>query len=195
MIKRILLVVLLTNASAVIATAQKTGAQATPQKNFYSPEFKGGFKYPATWKLVTKEVEWNSVIPDGFTPLAYMMIPNTSAKAAFSAGKMTADKCKFAPEDNGPEYGTDAKGKKILIDDGKWPKQVTFGTITFEKDSEVYGGMESSTLVYHYRTFHDGVCYNVDTDIFEQRHTKKDVPEERWLNQLNVILRTFYFGQ
>src|SRR5213596_140848 len=54
MIKRILLIVLLTIASAAIASAQTAGL-----KNYYNKENKVGFKYPATkWKVEKEESQY-----------------------------------------------------------------------------------------------------------------------------------------
>src|SRR6185369_7908935 len=54
MLKRILLVVLLTIASAVIASAQNAVL-----KNYYNQENKVGFKYPASW--ATGKTKWEVV--------------------------------------------------------------------------------------------------------------------------------------
>src|ERR1043166_4158908 len=91
MLKRILLVTLLTIASAVIATAQ-----APAQKNFFNHEFKAGFKYPATWKLSIKDFRPLERNDEGFKNLAEVQMPtreNITPFAPLAAGKVTAKKC------------------------------------------------------------------------------------------------------
>src|SRR5690349_5413777 len=94
MLNRILLVTLLTIASACLATAQ------TPQKNFFNEEFKAGFKYPATWKLSTKDFRGIERTDEGFKNFAEVSMPtrgNVGTWVTLAAGRVTADKCRPAP--------------------------------------------------------------------------------------------------
>ena len=184
MLKRILLVVLLTIASAAIATAQRAA-----QKNFYNEEFKAGFKYPATWKLSTKDFRPLERNDEGFRNLAEVHMPtrgNVSTFATLAAGRVTADKCMPAPA--------------VIKDDGsvpeeEKPKLVKMGALSFYKTLEVWGGMESATPLEHWETFHDGVCYDITMGVSQPRYHRKGMSDDAMFNQLHVVLRTLYFGK
>src|SRR5436189_6473134 len=76
MLKRILLVMLLTIASAVIATAQTAAL-----KNYYNEQNKVGFKYPASWASgkskwdVGTKTAWMEGEEPGFTVLVDLSKP------------------------------------------------------------------------------------------------------------------------
>jgi hypothetical protein len=183
MLKRILLVMLMIVASAAIATAQKA------QKNFYNQEFKAGFKYPATWKLSTKNFRPLERADEGFKNLAEVSMPtsgNVGAFATLAAGKVTADKCMPKPA--------------VINNDGSVseadkPKLVKMGTLSFYKSEEVWGGTESETDLEHYETFHEGVCYDVTLGLPQPRYHRKGMSDEALFKQLYVVLRTLYFGK
>jgi hypothetical protein len=168
---------------ALIALLLAAGTVAA-QKNFYNEEFKIGFKYPATWQLKTNDLDdcRTCVEPDSkFKGLAQVSThANRSETATLSAARITADACKFS---------TDAK-----------PKPVKMGAITFDKTEDVDGGTESITDVEYYRTFHDGVCYDVSIAVQHPKYTSTNKLNEKGkyqglFNQLQGVLRTFYFGK
>lgn len=171
---RILFIILLIIGSAAIATAQTTAL-----KRYYNKENKVGFRYPATWKLSTKDMR---ATDEGFTGLAEVSIPktgkNVSAFATVSASKRTADKCKVGFDDSGVEK----------------PKRVKMGALRFYKGEEVEGGMETVTPLEHYETFHNGVCYDVTLALPQAKYAK-GINDKALFNQLYVVLRTFYFGK
>ena len=95
------------------------------------------------------------VEPDSkFKGLAEVSMNSTGKRTAtLSAGKMTADACKFSA---------------TLTDK---PKPVKMGTFRFDKVDDMDGGMESITDVEDYRTFHDGVCYDVSIGVLHPKYS------------------------
>ena len=181
MLKRILLVVLLTIASAVIATAQTAAS-----KNYYNTKFKVGLKYPANWKL-TKEkpgegAEYNlaSVEPPAASLRGQLQ---EASVGLWVAGEMKPDKdvCMTF---------------KDIHSDGQQNKAVTkkVGALTFYQMTDSDGGAGTFKTTNLYRIFHGGQCYNLS---FE---TQASAPQDdRYVKAVNrqfeAILRSFYFGK
>ena len=116
----------------------------TAQKRFYNKEFKFGFKYPAGSKLSRNP---DSALADPpLKGLAEVSLANPGrgvfdATATVSAANMTRDAC------------------RALSTAEDQPRKKKFGTVTFDKTTEIEGGMESVHPLESYRTFRNGVCY------------------------------------
>ena len=151
---------------------------AAAQKSFYNKEFKFGLKYPAGSKLI-KDLDTIAATPD-LKPLAYMSLKKPGrglyeVAAYVSAANMTRAACRAlsANEDN--------------------PRKKKFGTITFDKTTEIDGGMESVHPIEFYRTFHSGTCYEVRLMLAMDKYPKHPINESAAFARLYTILRTFHF--
>src|SRR5215471_15265129 len=119
MTKRILLVVLLTIASAVVVTAQKAA-----MKDYYKQENKVGLKYPAAarWKVEKAESSyWSGSEEPGFTTLVVLQrndaaLPGDDiVEAAVSLKTATIDEatCTAMKIDNFGDSDSKVVAKKI----------------------------------------------------------------------------------
>jgi hypothetical protein len=187
MIKRILLVVLLTIASAAVATAQTAAL-----KNYYNQENKVGFKYPASW--TTGKTKWDvgtktvQIEGDpGFTVLMDLSNPElkpasavSQAEVALSVAAIDQATCQAMKD---PATETKAVARKV-------------GTLAFSYVETEDSGMGRSGTTDHYRTFQDGRCYELAFLKYGEITRKRPDRGERTLDQqFNAILRSLYFGK
>jgi hypothetical protein len=188
MLKRILLVVPLTMASAAIATAQTASL-----KNYYNQENKVGFKYPASWasgkgkwKVGDKELQMGGEEPE-FTVLVDLATPEswvrggvTQAEVSLKAATMDEATCKAMKIGN------------LNGSEGK-PRTRKAGTLTFSYLETSDSGMGRSGETEFYRTFHDGKCYELAFYKYGAI-TRKTEPGEKVLDQqYTAILHSLYF--
>lgn len=181
MIKRILFVVLLTIACAVIATAQTAAV-----KTYYNTKLKVGLKYPANWKL-TKEkpgegAEYNLASVD--PPAASFRGQLQEASVGlWVAGEVKPDKdvCMTF---------------KDLDSDWQQDKTVTkqVGELTFYHKTNEDGGAGTFKTTNIYRIFHGGQCYNLSFETLA-RAPQDDRYVKAVNRQFDAILRSFFFGK
>ena len=147
---------------------------AAAQKKFYSKEFKVGFTRPANSKLASDEMA-----PEKMKTVTHVELLGTGKKvggsATIAAGTMSKGDCKV-----------------FSRSDGDKPRRRKFGTITFDKVTDNDPGMESTASLEIYRTFHNGLCYEVSIKVGGMKHRKTN--DQLIFNRLYVILRTFHFG-
>jgi hypothetical protein len=160
----------------LILIAVMAGASAA-QKRFYNREFRFGFKYPAASKL-TKNSDMIAAASN-FKGLAYITLNKPGrrlydATAAVSAANITGDACRaLSAEDN-------ASKRKL-------------GTVTYDKSTYIEGGMESVAPVETYRTFHNGICYEIRLMVGMEKYPRRPISDRPAFEQLYTILRTMYF--
>ena len=190
MLIRILLVALLTIASAVMATAQSPAL-----KNYYNQENKVGFKYPASWAtgkakwdVVTKTASMEGDEP-GFTVLVGLSKDNlnigyvSQAEVALKVATIDEATCKAMNIGNITRAEDKPVAKKV-------------GTRTFYYLEAVDGAAGSAGITDYYRTFHDGRCYELAFMKFGRNTPKRPEAKEKALDrQFNAILRSLYFGK
>ncbi|MBV9217068.1 MAG: hypothetical protein JO053_12915 [Acidobacteria bacterium] len=151
---------------------------AAAQKSFYNKEFKFGFKSPVGTKLKT---DADSLFAsDPLKAIVNVELTNPGrglfdAEATISAAQITKDAC-----------------HALSTADDK-PTKKKFGTNTFEMTEEIEGGMESVHPQEFYRTFHNGVCYEVRIIVGMEKYPKRRVSERPAFERMYAILRTFYF--
>ena len=165
--KRIYLILTLILLATGVVPAQKT---------FYSKEYKVGFKYPATLKLSKNPNEAEAPFTNPTDVSIRRPGRDASGTATVAAAKTTRDECKKFPS-----AGDDK------------PKRVKFGTTAFDKLEETDGGMESIQQFEFYRTYHNGMCYDVKLQFGMSKYPKRKLPERSLFNQLYAVLRTMYF--
>jgi len=191
MLKRILLVVLLTIASAVITTAQTAAL-----KNYYNQENKVGFKYPASWAKgkakwdVGTKTNWMEGEEPGFTVLTDLSNPQlrigsyvNQAEVALSVAAIDEATCKAMKIGNINQSPDKPVTRKI-------------GTRSFYTISASSGAAGSVGDTDYYRTFHEGRCYELAFMKFGRNTPKRPDAKEKGLDkQFNAILRSLYFGK
>jgi hypothetical protein len=181
MIKRILLVMLLTIASAVVATAQTAAL-----KNYYNAKFKVGLKYPANWKL-TKEkpgegAEYSLASVDPPAALLRGQLQEASV-GLWVAGEMKPDKdvCMTFKDIHSNWRQNKPVTKKV-------------GALTFYQMTDSDGGAGTFKTTNIYRIFHRGQCYNLSLETLA-RAPQNDRYVKAANRQFDAILRSFYFGK
>ena len=190
MLNRILLVLLLTIASAVIATAQTSAL-----KNYYNQENKVGFKYPANWATgkgkwdVKKERAWIDDEEPGFTVLVDLSKPDLNigyldqAEVALTIAAIDEATCKAMNIGNINKVQDKPVTRKI-------------GTRTFSYLGAEDGAAGHAGTTDYYRTFQNGKCYGLAFLKFGQNTPKRPDAKEKALDrQFNAILRSIYFGK
>jgi hypothetical protein len=146
---------------------------AAAQKSFYNKEFKFGFKAPAGTTLTTDAEYIYAIEP--MKGLAKVSQRRGGTEAMINAAEMTKDGC-----------------HALSVEDGT-PKRTKFGTIWFERTEGVEGGMESVQPYEYYRTFHNGVCYEVRISTVMEKYAKHPRRPGPLLAKFYPILSTFYF--
>ena len=154
-----------------------TAGAAAAQKGFYNKEFKFGFKYPVGSKL-RKDLD-SIDQTEGLKGLAYVTLPVPGrgmyeVAAYVSAGNITRTAC------------------QALSTDDETLHKKKFGTITFDKTTEVEGGMESVQPREYYRTFLGSTCYESRLMLSMEKYPKRRINERAAFDRLLPILRTFY---
>jgi hypothetical protein len=190
MLKRILLVILLTIASAVIASAQ-----TATLKNYYNQENKVGFKYPASWASgkskwdVGTKTAWMEGEEPGFTVLMDLSKPAlnlgylSQAEVALTMATIDEASCKEMNIGNINKVKDKPVVKKV-------------GTRTFFNLEAEDGAAGSAGTTDYYRTFHDGRCYELAFLKFGRNTPKRPDAKEKALDrQFNAILHSLYFGK
>ncbi|HYW74449.1 MAG TPA: hypothetical protein VE961_25725 [Pyrinomonadaceae bacterium] len=187
MTRRILLVLLLTIASTVVATAQTAAV-----KDYYNQENKVGFKYPAAarWKVEKEESSyWSGSEEPGFTTLVVLQrndaaLPGDDiVEAAVSLKTATIDEatCTAMKIGNFAEPDTKVVAKK-------------FGTRTFYYLWGSDGATGHSSWTQFYRTFNDGRCYELGLNTYGGNSGAKRARADKKMDQQFIaILRTLYF--
>jgi|ERR1051326_358405 hypothetical protein len=185
MIKRVHLVVLMTIASAVIATAQKATF-----KTYYNKENKVGFKYPAAkWKVAKEESQyWGGVEEPGFTSLVDLMrddaaLPGSVFQAEVSLKTAAIDEATCMAMKIGNL--TDPNIKPVA-------KKIGARTFSYLTDSE--GATGHASITQFYRTFNDGRCYELGFMTWGANNgAKRDRSDKAMDQQFSALLRSLYF--
>jgi len=186
MIKSILLVVLLTIASAVVATAQTAAL-----KTYYNKESKVGFKYPAAkWKVAKEESQYWTGEEPGFTLLADVMrndpaLPGSLSQVEVSLKTAAIDEatCTAMRIEN---FNTDDPAAK--------PTAKKIGTRTFYHLTGSDGAMGRASIMQFYRTFNDGKCYELGFMTYGSNDGAKRSRADKTMDQqFSAILRSLYF--
>jgi len=190
MTRRILLVVLLTAASAVAVTAQTAAV-----KDYYNQENKVGFKYPASWgapgkgqwKLGKEEHQIGGGVEEpGFT----VLVDLTPSDEWRGAGGVTQAEVslKVATIDE----ATCKDMNKLDPDAGK-TRSEKIGTRTFYYIVGYDSGMGHTGATHFYRTFQDGKCYEMAFLRYGAIVRKKEPGEITLDQQYTAILHSLYF--
>lgn len=190
MLKRILLVMLLTVASAAVATAQTAA-----MKTYYNQENKVGFKYPANWAAPGKGhwkmgEEQNQIgggtKEDGFNVLVDLM----PASERWFAGGVTQAEVSLKVATIDEATCKDMKKMDANVDKTLSEK---IGARTFYYVVSEDSAMGSTGATHFYRTFQDGKCYEMGFLRYGSIGRKKE-PGERTLDQqYTTILHSLYF--
>jgi hypothetical protein len=190
MTKRILLVVLLTIASAVVATAQTAAV-----KDYYNQENKVGFKYPASWaapgkgqwKLGKEENQIGGGAEEhGFTVLVDLQ---PASDQWFAGGVSQAEvSLKVATID-------EATCKDMKKMDASVDKTLSekIGARTFYYIVSYDSGMGHTGATHFYRTYEDGKCYELGFLRYGAIIRKKEPGEVKLDQQYTAILHSLYF--
>jgi len=193
MTKRILLAVLLTIASTIVATAQTAAV-----KDYYNQENKVGFKYPASWAAPGRG-QWKVVKEGEESPLMggnpqesgfNLLVALAPASDRWFAGGVTAAEValKVATID-------EATCKDVKAIDGNVDKTRTekIGARTFYYIVSDNSATGHTTATHFYRTIQDGKCYELLFMRYGEIDRKKEPGEKVLDQQYTAILHSLYF--
>lgn len=180
MLRRILLVVLLTIAFATLATAQTAGL-----KSYYNREYKVGLKYPTNWKLTKQNDDGKDVHLAWFDPPKASLrgqLRKASVGLWVSATKFDEAECLSFRDESTKWEQANPVAKKV-------------GTLTFYQKTASDGDVDTGRNASYYRIFHGGKCYNLMFDTFEVNAPEDDRYVKTVKQQFDAILHSLYFGK
>ena len=189
MLTRILLVALLTIASAAIATAQTAGL-----KNYYNQDNKVGFKYPASWASGKRKWDVKTervTLIDGEEPEFTVLVDLSNSNLISSATRAEVSLSTAAIDE------ATCKAMKIGNINPDQPKPITkkIGTRTFYYISTSDSGMGHGATIEYYRTFNDGRCHELAFSKYGSLTAKPDRAERALDQQVSAVRRSLYFGK